>query len=726
MSDLIYSSAVLTLSQTTEFMRNKSIDNIIINLIVGKGLTSFSASSAYEKINADLPIRIEEIQKSLIRSYEAGVLAIEKGSIEKPNNATFMITDIVKARISEQIESLNKYLNDSIDELFKGIVNEANREEIKDLLLYVLTNLMAKYGYAYAGQLAGIGNATEFVPNKELKAIVSESIHKSTIKIEPETLIDCIEILFDRRDPCLNNLAFSICNRYYMSRLIGLDLPIDFITKNLYKDSIIYLDTNFIMRIAFSKSQRHNEFREILKKAPDLGIKFVTSELTVAEIHAKVNQYESELLKAEESLPEDLIIEVREDILESSQSNKTNGTFILSESENTVRLEKMGIEIVPFDDKRILMAQDELKDLKAELSFFDRKYRAKWEPKNDAALFHDAYLYCLVKNIRDKNGYTSSWFLTMDNSVIEHGISKKEENEPPYSIRLFSILHTLSQFVESQALKGEFADMFGELISKDLLPRDQLFSFSDLKLLIGFDIKAKDIPPEFVRKATLHIKNQVLKGGELNEKNRAIVIQEFHKYLATPEQNFIELQKKFDKKLKDRDEDIKIKEKKITEFEDIIKTKDNSIDNLTARISALEQKNRDDRLKHAIKEYEKNKDDFIEKETSKYMKNYSSLRLKYISFVALSIIGFILLYFINEIGEFISIPIDLNYYLKLVLALLVFLVPFIRSFFEHKKVLHGFYLCNKKFREHVIGKLQKELVIEYEKYNKRPRIDELE
>ena len=287
-------------------------------------------------------------------------------------------------------------------------------------------------------------------------------------------------------------------------------------------------------------------------------------------------------------------------------------------------------------------------------------------------------------------------------------------------------MQTLSQFVESHALKGEFADMFGELVSKDLLPRDQLFSFSDLKLLIGFDIKAKDIPPEFVRKATLHIKNQVLKGGELNEKNRAEVIQEFHKYLATPEQNFIELQKKFDKKLRDRDEDIKIKEQKINEYEGLVKDKDNAIDALNSRITALEQKNKDDKLKFAIDKYEEKKGEFIDAAISNYLKNHKGLRTRYIVFIILAFLGFVLLFFINEIGSILSLTIELNSTLKLILSLIVFLAPFIRSFFEHKKVITGFMLWNKKFKTKRIELLEKEVAFDYERLNKRPNIEDFE
>lgn len=723
MSNLLYSSAVLTLSQTTEFMRNKSIDNTIIHLIVANGKEHFSINQAYESIKSDLPIRIEEIEKSLIRSYESGVLEIKQGKIENPTNVVFSIPEKVRTRIKKQYDLLENYLDESIDELFTGIVTKENRNELKDLLLNVLTNLMAKYGYAYAGQLAGVGDATEFVPTKELKLIAENSIKESSIKIETDTLTESISILFDRRNPCLNNLAFSICNRYYLSRLIGLDLPIDFLTQNIYKDSTIFLDTNFIMRIAFSRSQRHNEFREILKRANDLGIKFVASELTVAEIHARVGQYEDELDSAEEILPEDLIHEVRDEILETSHNGRKNGDFKIEESENASRLEQMGIELVPFDEKVKFFSKKELEDVKEELHKFDRKYRAKWQPKNDNALFHDAYLYFLINDIRSKSGISSSWFLTMDNSVIEHGIAKKAEENPPYSIRLLSLLQTLSQFVESQALKGEFADMFGELISKDLLPRDQLFSYSDLKLLIGFDIKAKEIPPEFVRKATLHIKNNVLKGGGLTDKNKAEVIQEFHKFLATPEHNFLELQKKYDKKLWDRDEDLKLKDNRIKEFEEKVKEKDGVIDNLNDRVQALELERKKDKYNSEVEKYQSNKKDYIKEQVDNSLESFKRLRNKYVIFIIIAFAIFTAIFFIESISLWLGKVITVNDWVRYLLAAIIFLAPFIRSFFEHKKVIQGFRLLSSKYKKKIVNDLKIEFEKKYELENEKPILE---
>ena len=557
----------MTMSQTTEFMRNKSIDNIIIHLIVIQGLKEFKVKQAFDAIYSELPIRLEEIEKSLLRSYQNKILEIKEGSESEFRLAQLKISDSILNKIDTQYLQLNDFIEQSINELFKGLITRSNKDSFINLLLETVSSLMAKYGYAYAGQLAGIADATEFVPSQQLNEICQEKIDKYKLSISSKELANSIGYLFDRRDPCLNNLAFSICNRYYQSRLIGLDLPIDFLTQNLYQDSTIYLDTNFIGNIAFTKSKRHNEFREILKNAKKLGINFVASELTIAEIHARVQDYMPDLEAGEDLLPDELIEEVRDGLIQESHGIYKSPEFNLSDSENAKRLTEMGVEIIRFKENGELFTEEELKEIIKELAVFDRKYRHQYSPKDERALFHDAYHYFLIKKERENNGNSAAWFLSMDHSVIEHAISKKDSDSPPYSVRLLSILQTLSQFVESQALKGEFSELFGELIAKDLLPREQIFNYDDLKLLIGFDIKAKEIPPEFVRKATLHIKKNILKGGGITDANRAEVIHEYTKYLSTPDQNFIEIQRKYDKKLRDKDDDIQLREKRIGELE---------------------------------------------------------------------------------------------------------------------------------------------------------------
>jgi predicted nucleic acid-binding protein len=705
------------MSQTTEFIRNKSVDNTIVNLIIQNRIQEFTLQQAYDSIHENLPVRKEEIWNSLVRSTNSGIIEIIEGSISNKQKAKFRIPYHIISKIEEQCADLKTFLDESVKDLFSGFINKENFEPYKELLLEVVTSIMAKFGYAYAGQLAGVGNATEFVPLKELKEICTDCIKKYSSKISPEELASSVGNLFDRRDPYLNNLAFSICNRYYISRLIGLDFPIDFIAKNLYENATIFLDTNIIMTIVYAREKRHNEFREILKKADEIGINFAVTEITLAELHKKVQNYQEELDKGAEIIPEDLLTEVKVQIVEKNENGSAEDDFSIENSVHKVRLQDIGVTYVPATKLEDLCTEIELEEIKNELLEFDRKYRPSSPAKNDNALFHDGYHYYLVEKIRKEKEPTSAWFLTLDNSVIEHGIYKKVDQQPPYSIRLFSLLQTLSQFVESQALKGEFADLFGELISKDLLPREQLFSLEDLRLLIGFDIRAKGIPPEFVRKATMHIKKNILKGGELTEKNRSEAIHEFTKFLATPEQNFIEIRKKYDKKLHDKDEDLKLKDKEIKSIKNKVADKDKEITLLAERVAQLE-------FERAKEKYEIDKQSYINSDWNKEIERLIKIRRRYVTLIVVAFLAFTALFLIEPIGNLLSLEIEIPIWIKYILAVLIFITPFIRSFFEHKQVILSLRIWSKKFKAEYKTKHDSKSNIEYETVHAKPKLEE--
>lgn len=437
--------------------------------------------------------------------------------------------------------------------------SEIEPAKIENCLLDCLSRLMARYGYAYAGQVAGLLEATDFVPMDALKEVCQFVVEEHSIsQITPERMMEAIGILFDRRDPCLNNLAFRLCERYYAYRLIGLDLPLDFLSAQIYKNSDIYFDTNFLLKVALSGNTRYKEFKEIVKFAPRLGITFAVSELTIAESLRRVGDYRQLLEQGEETVPTELLEEAEEDILQSeAKSVATSNKPPTLDSRSANRLKDMGIKIVELRQTSLLDEGEKLNQIKSELHEFDKKYRKTRPIKDDNALYHDAQLCHIVRSIRKSSGKpTFAWFLTDDNSVIAHGIHHKGQDEAPYSIKLITLLTTLSPFVETQTLRLEFQELFANLVSKDILPKDYQFSANDLQMFVGFDLKAKEMPPEFIRKGIAHIKKEILKGGGLTEENKPTVLYEFNKFLASPEKNFIELQRRYESKIQARDKEI--------------------------------------------------------------------------------------------------------------------------------------------------------------------------
>jgi len=573
--DLLYSSAVLCLSPITEVARNKTIDTIVIQTVASKGPNAESTiRDIYDTLHQQIPLRYEEITKSIIRCLKSEFFDILRGDIKNINTVVFRLSSQISSELQSESNKISEFLREATRELFQDLYSSVKPNRIESLLLECLSTLMAGYGYAYAGQIAGVADASDFVPRDALRDVCQSMVEKHSIpEITSERLMDAIGSLFDRRDPCLNNLAFCICQRYYCSRLIGLDLPIDFLSSQVYKGSVFYLDTNSMYNVALSPSKWHTEFREILKFSPNLGIKFVVCDLTIAERFALVGEYRKLLEQGDELVPRELLAEVVELLAEAAQElagtipKKSLADLRAYSVDNVTaqRLKEMGIDVIAVKGSDLLDDGEELKTIKSELAEFDERYRRTRLPKDDNALYHDAQLYHIVNTIRAKTKKTTaSWFLTYDNSIIAYGISKRKEDEAPYSIKIATLLHTLSPFVESQALKVEFGDLFVSLISRDLLPKEQLFGVEDLKMLVGFDIKAKSIPAEVIRKGIAHVKNEVLKGGGLTEENKPQVLYEFTKYISVPDQSMIELQRRHEQKIQARDKDIKRKELEVT------------------------------------------------------------------------------------------------------------------------------------------------------------------
>jgi hypothetical protein len=588
LDSLVYSSAVLCLSPTTEVARNKIIDTMVIQAAAGKGPNAeCTVKDIYDALQQEIPIRYEEITKSVIRCLKSKIFDIQRGDTNHVKAVVFKLSSQTSSELQSERNRIGEFLREATRELFQDLYGSVKPNRIESLLLECLSTLMAEYGYAYAGQVAGVADASSFVPRDALRKVCQSMVEKHNIpEITSERLMDAIGSLFDRRDPCLNNLAFCICQRYYCARLIGLDLPIDFLSGQVYKGSVFYLDTNFMSEVALSPSIWDTEFKEILKLSANLGIRFAVFDLTIAERFAHVGQYRKLLDQGGELVPPELLAEVvqllaetRQELTGTIKEEPSSDSVAYSTDDVTTRsLKEMGIDVINLKDSDWLKDEEELKTIKSELAEFDEKYRRSRPPKDDNALYHDAQLYHIVNTIRAKTKRTTaSWFLTIDNSIIAYAVSKKKKGEAPYAIKMPTLLHTLSPFVESQALRVEFGDLFVNLISRDILPRDQLFGVEDLKMLVGFDIKAKSIPPEVIRKGITHIKNEIIKEGGLTEENKPQVLYEFTKYISVPDRSMLELQGRYEQKIQARDADLERRESEATLLQGKVKRRDHII-----------------------------------------------------------------------------------------------------------------------------------------------------
>ena len=141
--NLVYSSAVLCLSPTTEFARNKTVDTIIMQVIVSQGLdASFTVKEVYHALQQEFPLRYEEVRISILRGLKNKYFEVVTGDDKYIDSTKLRLSSNLTSLINEEGEKIRGFLKDATQELFGDIYTEVDPEMVENCLLDCLSRLM--------------------------------------------------------------------------------------------------------------------------------------------------------------------------------------------------------------------------------------------------------------------------------------------------------------------------------------------------------------------------------------------------------------------------------------------------------------------------------------------------------------------------------------------------------------------------------------------------------
>ena len=170
------------------------------------------------------------------------------------------------------------------------------------------------------------------------------------------------------------------------------------------------------------------------------------------------------------------------------------------------------------------------------------------------------------------------------------------------------------------------------------------------------------------------------------------------------------------------------KQEKIHSYEREIEQKDSAIDELTKRIYLLEneknEKNKENKFKEAYSKYTSDLNIHLEKEWINENRKIKRTNILYFLFISIAIFLFTRSFFSND-------SFDINCFIfhisgrtiNYLSAFIVFLLPFIRSFFNHEKILiYIKTICKKeqiKYKQQFYEKEKQQYILK----NPEPKLD---
>ena len=170
-------------------------------------------------------------------------------------------------------------------------------------------------------------------------------------------------------------------------------------------------------------------------------------------------------------------------------------------------------------------------------------------------------------------------------------------------------------------------------------------------------------------------------------------------------------------------EDENRKKEHINDYKAELEIKDKTIDSLTKRVALLEKQS------HAValKEYKSNLQKYIDDEWLIEKWKIKKSILWYFIFILSSLIIFSFAYFFNLDSDKVQSEYGFSAstirIIGFILAGLVFIVPFIRSFFNHSNIIDGIKMISKKHRDKKKTEFTTVKIGQYKTKNPEPKIE---
>lgn len=521
----------------TDVPRERALmQSAVASLIAKFGDCSFTEASAIDEISrhGTLPELRPDLAKTLVAQLVDSQLLLPAGGNA---SATFTFSHAFVERTRESQAAINALIDKVIDDLFDdlSLTGEA-KLELRRRLLLCLARIMSTFGRAFVGHTAGSIAAPPIIERHNLISLCKGVLSSDKVThVSQERMADAIAELFARKEPHFARFVLSLAQNYFYLRLLGLDGGLKLLSEDRFAGAQFFLDTNILIRFLFPSSPHYRSVLELRECARRLSISLQASEVSLSEVRAVFGYTRGVLAKVFDEVPDDLVEATGSDFLISYRNEKksrrdlTVKAFFGGLEDYRSRLQtEWGIKFVdePIEKKIDKQQYNQVRAIIQRCS--GGRHRAK---KRESALDHDTHMYFLVLAERKEHGDKAAWLLTLDSSLPHAARKLQPKDAIPFCMHIERFLQILSPYVRNDHQQS-FAEMFVEVIGRNLFPPEEVIELEDFRMFTDFDLSVRKLPAADVIKVIRRVKQAL--GGNLQQPDMRAVAYEVQKALSDP------------------------------------------------------------------------------------------------------------------------------------------------------------------------------------------------
>jgi len=420
--------------------------------------------------------------------------------------------------IESDIKEANRRFDKIVDQVYKPIIEKRNKPIYAKFFLELISVIFARFGDQWIKSLSSQASPKDFLKGSDVEAIFKSLARTHGL---PKAQLEGIKKLslkfFIENDPDYSYLKFNLAQSIYITKILGIDTPIDLFSQEIFSNAHIILDTNLVFASLLPVSKYNTTFKELLRICKKVKIELSVTEATKEEVERVVHYFEKEAVNLFDEIPERIVPKVRGIFFESYiEEKKKNPAFSVADlfkpfhdlKETLHSAHQINIiDSQEFDE----LAVSAEKEIKLQNIFNATSHEVRKRGKTKESILHDIFHYFLIERER-KAGRPKSWFLTLDTSLPYVAIKLQKDNESPFCFNLDVMMQCFSPFITTDQEVYDFSDVFAKLIANQLFPSSKIFDVRDFVFFNDIGIKLNEMSEDDIEEALIHIKGHVLRG----------------------------------------------------------------------------------------------------------------------------------------------------------------------------------------------------------------------
>jgi predicted nucleic acid-binding protein/DNA-binding transcriptional MerR regulator len=508
------------------------------------------------------------IEKALQRLRRKGRVKVAKPQKNQPDRYRLSDDALAECRSIEEAAAIrNKRI---LTKLFGG--SDIDPSLYSEAFFQCIHILFSRLGEAYVRLLKGDISPGQLVSMPDVRSAIAAALAKHRVP-ERSLFERAITKFLLEPDPDFDLLKWNMSQNYFVAKTVGLNASDLLLSRELFSNATLYLDTNVVINAVEPKARHHHSLGAFIEACRALNIKLLVCRVSYQELQRVVDSRRKAIKKIATKIPEDLKGRIQDVFYRlyldaASKSEEVDPIALFANFDNAKAFLSDNYDIEEIDDLWF-DSHAELGSTLELANLIRTEYKHKRaRPKTKGSALHDALVLDWMRLKRDSDS-PKTWLVTLDNSLPDEAVVVKKDHSKSCVLTLDALLQWISPIAISEATSDQVAAVFSEAIRNRLLPQDNLFTLNDFLIFAGIEWDIRELPSKDVEECIRYIRNNAPDLDPDDPIDREKISHELARFFVDPARKYKEdianLRSELEKQQKSENEKVAAMESQLRE-----------------------------------------------------------------------------------------------------------------------------------------------------------------